>query len=220
MQGHGGPVVLQLLLQRCLELGARLAEPGEFTKRAFLNDKLDLAQAESVADLIDASTAQAARCAMRSLQGEFSQQINEMVQALTDMRIWVEATLDFPEEDIELLERGNINSKLEKLRQQLTRIIAASQQGRLLREGIQVVLAGHPNVGKSSVLNALAGAERAIVTEIAGTTRDAIRETIHVNGVLLHVIDTAGLREPHDPVEKLGSQKHGRQSQPLTWCCG
>ena len=207
LQGHGGPVVLQLLLQRCLELGARLAEPGEFTKRAFLNDKLDLAQAESVADLIDASTAQAARCALRSLQGEFSRQINEMVQALTDIRLWVEASLDFPEEDIELLERGNIDSKLEKLRQQLARIIAASQQGRLLREGLQVVLAGHPNVGKSSVLNALAGADRAIVTEIAGTTRDAIRETIHVNGVLLHVIDTAGLRDPHDPVEKIGIAK-------------
>ena len=207
LQGHGGPVVLQLLLQRCLELGARLAEPGEFTKRAFLNDKLDLAQAESVADLIDASTVQAARCAMRSLQGEFSQQINEMVQALTALRIWVEATLDFPEEDVELLERGNIRARLEALRLQLAKIIAASQQGRLLREGIQVVLAGQPNVGKSSVLNALAGAARAIVTEIAGTTRDAIRETIHVKGVLLHVIDTAGLREPRDPVERIGIAK-------------
>ena len=207
LQGHGGPVVLQMVLQRCLELGARIAEPGEFTKRAFLNDKLDLAQAESVADLIDASTAQAARCAVRSLQGEFSHQIGAMVDALTELRMLVEATLDFPEEDVEMLERGNARSKLERVRQQLAQIIAASRQGRLLREGIQVVLAGQPNVGKSSLLNALAGAERAIVTEIPGTTRDAIRETINLGGVPLHVIDTAGLREPLDPVEKIGIEK-------------
>jgi len=207
LQGHGGPIVLQLLLQRCLELGARVAEPGEFTKRAFLNDKLDLAQAESVADLIDASTVQAARCALRSLQGEFSHQIDAMVQALTDLRMLVEATLDFPEEDVELLERGNARSRLENVRKQLAQIVAASRQGRLLREGIQVVLTGQPNVGKSSLLNALAGAERAIVTEIPGTTRDAIRETVNLNGVLLHVIDTAGLREPRDPVEKIGIAK-------------
>jgi tRNA modification GTPase len=207
LQGHGGPVVLQLLLQRCLELGARIAEPGEFTKRAFLNDKLDLAQAESVADLIDASTVQAARCAVRSLQGEFSDQIGAMVDALTELRMLVEAILDFPEEDVEMLERGNARFKLERVRQQLAQIIAASRQGRLLREGIQVVLAGQPNVGKSSLLNALAGAERAIVTEIPGTTRDAIRETINLGGVLLHVIDTAGLREPRDPVEKIGIEK-------------
>jgi tRNA modification GTPase len=207
LQGHGGPVVLQLLLQRCLELGARVAAPGEFTKRAFLNDKLDLAQAESVADLIDASTAQAARCALRSLQGEFSHQIHAMVQALTDLRMLVEASLDFPEEDVELLESANVRSRLTNVRQQLTQIIAASRQGRLLREGIQVVLAGQPNVGKSSLLNALAGSERAIVTEIPGTTRDAIRETITLSGVPLHVIDTAGLREPRDPVEKIGIAK-------------
>ena len=207
LQGHGGPVVLQLLLQRCLELGARVAAPGEFTKRAFLNDKLDLAQAESVADLIDASTAQAARCALRSLQGEFSHQIHAMVQALTDLRVLVEASLDFPEEDVELLERANVRSRLANVRRQLTQIIAASRQGRLLREGIQVVLAGQPNVGKSSLLNALAGFERAIVTAIPGTTRDAIRETITLSGVPLHVIDTAGLREPRDPVEKIGIAK-------------
>ena len=207
LQGHGGPVVLQMLLQRCLELGARVAEPGEFTKRAFLNDKLDLAQAESVADLIDASTAQAARCAVRSLQGEFSDQIGAMVAALTDLRMLVEATLDFPEEDVEILERAKTRSRLDAVRRQLAQIIAASRQGRLLREGIQVVLAGQPNVGKSSLLNALAGVERAIVTEIPGTTRDAIRETINLNGVPLHVIDTAGLREPRDPVEKIGIGK-------------
>ena len=204
LHGHGGPVVLNLLLQRCLELGARLAEPGEFTKRAFLNDKLDLAQAESVADLIDAATAQAARCAVRSLQGDFSRQIEAMVQALTELRMWIEATLDFPEEDVELLERGNVRERLETIRRQLACIIAASRQGRLLRDGMQVVLAGAPNVGKSSLLNALAGSDRAIVTEIPGTTRDAIRETINLHGVPLHVIDTAGLREPRDPVERIG----------------
>ena len=204
LHGHGGPVVLNLLLQRCLELGARLAEPGEFTKRAFLNDKLDLAQAESVADLIDAATAQAARCAVRSLQGDFSRQIDAMVHALTELRMWIEATLDFPEEDVELLERGNVRERLETIRRQLAAIIAVSRQGRLLRDGIQVVLAGQPNVGKSSLLNALAGTDRAIVTEIPGTTRDAIRETINLRGVPVHVIDTAGLREPRDPVEKIG----------------
>ncbi|HYK15652.1 MAG TPA: tRNA uridine-5-carboxymethylaminomethyl(34) synthesis GTPase MnmE [Burkholderiales bacterium] len=207
LQGHGGPVVLNLLLQRCLELGARLAEPGEFTKRAFLNDKIDLAQAEGVADLIDAATAQAARCAMRSLQGDFSRHIEALVDALTELRIFVEATLDFPDEEVEFLESGKVRARLAAIRAQLAAIIAASQQGQLLRDGIHVVLTGQPNVGKSSLLNALAGTERAIVTEIPGTTRDLIRETINLHGVPLHVIDTAGLREPRDPVEKIGIER-------------
>ncbi|OGA41680.1 MAG: tRNA uridine-5-carboxymethylaminomethyl(34) synthesis GTPase MnmE [Betaproteobacteria bacterium RIFCSPLOWO2_12_FULL_62_13] len=204
LQGHGGPVVLQLLLRRCLELGARVAEPGEFTKRAFLNDKLDLAQAESVADLIDASTAEAARCAMRSLQGEFSQRVDAMVRVLTELRMLVEATLDFPDEEIEFLEHAKARDKLADLRRQLSGVLAASRQGSLLREGIHVVIAGEPNVGKSSLMNCLAGEELAIVTDIPGTTRDAIRQTINVRGVPLHMVDTAGLREPEDKVEKIG----------------
>lgn len=207
LQGHGGPVVLQLLLRRCLALGARVAEPGEFTKRAFLNDKLDLAQAESVADLIDASTAEAAHCALRSLQGEFSQRIAAMVRALIELRMLVEATLDFPEEEIEFLEQAKAQDKLADLRRQLVAVLAASRQGSLLREGIHVVIAGEPNVGKSSLMNCLAGEELAIVTDIPGTTRDAIRQTINVHGVPLHMVDTAGLREPKDKVEKIGISK-------------
>lgn len=207
LQGHGGPVVLQLLLRRCLDLGARIAEPGEFTKRAFLNDKLDLAQAESVADLIDASTAEAARCALRSLQGEFSQRIEAMVQGLIDLRMLVEATLDFPEEGVEFFHRSKALDTLEGLSQQLAAILTASRQGSLLREGIHVVIAGEPNVGKSSLMNCLAGEDLAIVTDIPGTTRDAIRQTINVHGVPLSMIDTAGLREPTDTVEKLGIAK-------------
>lgn len=207
LQAHGGPVVLQLLLKRCLDLGARIAMPGEFTRRAFLNDKLDLAQAESVADLINASTGEAARCAMRSLQGEFSLRIDRMVRALIELRMLVEATLDFPDEDVVFLRQANAQSKLDGVRAELTQVIAASRQGSLLREGIHVVIAGQPNVGKSSLLNSLAGDELAIVTDIPGTTRDAIRATISVHGVPLHVIDTAGLREPRDPVEKIGISK-------------
>jgi tRNA modification GTPase len=207
LQGHGGPVVLQLLLGRCLELGARIAEPGEFTKRAFLNDKLDLAQAESVADLIDAATAEAAHCALRSLQGEFSQRIDAMVRALIELRMLVEATLDFPEEEVEFLEQAKAHDKLADLREQLAAVFVASRQGSLLREGMRVVIAGEPNVGKSSLMNCLAGEELAIVTDIPGTTRDAIRQTINVHGIPLHMVDTAGLREPQDKVEKIGISK-------------
>ena len=204
LQGHGGPMVLQLLLKRCLELGARLAEPGEFTRRAYLNDKLDLAQAESVADLIDASTARAAHCALRSLQGAFSERIEALTRSLIELRTLAEATLDFPEEDIEFLGRADAEGRLAAVRAQLVKVEQASRQGSLLREGMHVVLAGRPNVGKSSLLNRLAGEELAIVTEIPGTTRDAIRQSINVNGVPAHIIDTAGLRDSTDPVEKLG----------------
>ena len=204
LQGHGGPVVLQLVLRRCLELGARLAEPGEFTRRAFLNDKLDLAQAEGIADLIDASTARAARCAMRSLQGAFSERIEVLVNRLTELRVLVEASLDFPEEDIEILEGAGAEQKLAALNAELSKIEAASQQGSLLREGMHIVLAGQPNVGKSSLLNRLAGEELAIVTDIPGTTRDAIRQSVDLDGVPAHIIDTAGLRESDDLVEGLG----------------
>ncbi len=204
LQGHGGPVVLQLVLRRCLELGARLAEPGEFTRRAFLNDKLDLAQAEGIADLIDASTARAARCAMCSLQGAFSERIEVLVNGLTELRVLVEASLDFPEEDIEILEGAGAEQKLAALNAELSKIEAASQQGSLLREGMHIVLAGQPNVGKSSLLNRLAGEELAIVTDIPGTTRDAIRQSVDLDGVPAHIIDTAGLRESDDLVEGLG----------------
>jgi tRNA modification GTPase len=204
LQGHGGPVVLQLLLRRCLELGARLAEPGEFTRRAYLNDKLDLAQAESIADLIDASTAQAARCAVRSLQGAFSERLNSLAQSVTELRMLVEATLDFPEEDIDALDRAEVERHLGALRKELAAIEDASRQGSLLREGMHIVLAGLPNVGKSSLLNQLAGQDLAIVTEMPGTTRDAIRQSIDLDGVPAHMIDTAGLRESADTVERLG----------------
>ena len=204
LHGHGGPLVLQLLLKRCLELGARLAQPGEFTRRAYLNDKLDLAQAESVADLIDAATEEAARSALRSLRGAFSQKINELVQATIDLRARVEAAIDFPEEEGEFLGAADGKDGLTALRARLQDVLSASQQGSLLREGIHVVLAGQPNVGKSSLLNRLAGEELAIVTEIPGTTRDAIRQSINLEGVAAHIIDTAGLRESSDPVEKLG----------------
>jgi tRNA modification GTPase len=204
LQGHGGPVVLREILKRCLELGARPARPGEFTERAFLNDKLDLAQAESVADLIDAATAEAAKSALRSLQGAFSNQVGDLTRAVIELRALVEATLDFPDEEIEFLKQADAEGKLAATRARLQEVLSTSKQGSLLREGIHVVLAGQPNVGKSSLLNRLAGEELAIVTEIPGTTRDAIRQSINLEGIPAHVIDTAGLRESDDPVEKIG----------------
>ncbi|MDR3429731.1 tRNA uridine-5-carboxymethylaminomethyl(34) synthesis GTPase MnmE [Silvimonas sp.] len=210
LQGHGGPVVLRMLLARCVELGARHAEPGEFTKRAFLNGKLDLAQAEAVADLIDAQSEAAARSALKSLDGAFSREINTLVEQLINLRMLVEATIDFPEEDIDFLEAANARGKLNDLQAQLARVLATASQGRLLREGMHVVLIGQPNVGKSSLMNALAGEEVAIVTEIAGTTRDTVRELIQLDGVPLHIIDTAGLRETTDTVEQIGIERTWR----------
>lgn len=211
LHGHGGPAVLQLVLRRCLDLGARAAQPGEFTRRAFLNDKLDLAQAESVADLIDASSEAAARGAMRSLAGEFSTRIGNLVSALIALRALVEATLDFPEEELDFLERGDAFKRLARLRVELGEVQHAAEQGRILREGARCVLIGQPNVGKSSLLNRLAGDEVAIVTEIPGTTRDPLRHELVIDGVPVHVIDTAGLRESREPVEKIGIERAWRE---------
>ena len=217
LQAHGGPVVMQLLLARCIEAaaevgqgaglrlpGLRLARPGEFTERAFLNDKLDLAQAEAVADLIDASTEAAARSAARSLDGAFSREIGLLAEKIVELRLLVEATLDFPEEEIEFLERAGARRGLAEAKTQIAAVLATARQGALLSEGMRVVLAGQPNVGKSSLLNALAGAELAIVTDIPGTTRDKVGETIQIEGVPVHVTDTAGLREAGDAVEAIG----------------
>ena len=223
LQAHGGPVVLQLLIARCIELaesvnphtgkvllqGLRLAQAGEFTRRAFLNDKIDLAQAEAIADLIDASTSAAARSASRSLAGVFSQEIHTLRDSLVHLRMLVEATLDFPEEEIDSLQKADAQGQLERLQKQLEKVLVRTQQGALLREGIKVVIAGQPNAGKSSLLNALAGAELAIVTPIAGTTRDVVQQTIQIEGVPIHIIDTAGLREGEgiDEVEQIGIQR-------------
>ena len=204
LQGHGGPQVLNLILQRCVALGARLAEPGEFTRRAYLNGKLDLAQAEAVADLIDAQSVAAARSAVRSLSGEFSQRITALVNELIRLRMLVEATLDFPDEEIDFLKQADAFGRLDRLDANLQAVRAAATQGALLREGLTVVLIGQPNVGKSSLLNRLAGYEVAIVTAMAGTTRDTVHEAIQIEGVPLHIIDTAGLRDTDDAVEQMG----------------
>ncbi|WP_324700508.1 tRNA uridine-5-carboxymethylaminomethyl(34) synthesis GTPase MnmE [Pantoea agglomerans] len=208
LQGHGGPVILDLLLKRIVALpGVRIAQPGEFSERAFLNDKLDLAQAEAIADLIDASSEQAARSAVNSLQGVFSTRINHLVEALTHLRIYVEAAIDFPDEEIDFLSDGRIEAQLNTVIGDLDAVRAEARQGSLLREGMKVVIAGRPNAGKSSLLNALAGRDAAIVTDIAGTTRDVLREHIHIDGMPLHIIDTAGLREASDEVERIGIER-------------
>jgi tRNA modification GTPase len=211
LHGHGGPVVMQMLLRRCLELGARVAEPGEFTRRAFLADKLDLAQAEAVADLIDAATESAARCAVRSLKGDFSEAIHALEAQLVELRMLVEATLDFPEEEIDPLDRASARERLARVAGGVERALSQARQGSLLRTGLQVVLAGQPNVGKSSLLNRLAGEERAIVTSVPGTTRDTVREAIQIGGVPLNIVDTAGLRDTADEVERLGIERTWRE---------
>jgi len=211
LQGHGGPVVMHALLSACVDAGARLAEPGEFTRRAFLEGRLDLAQAEAVADLIDAASRSAARSALRSLKGEFSAAVGALAEQLVELRALTEAMLDFPEEEVDALHRDDAARRLERARAALEAVIARSQQGSLLRSGIHVVLIGRPNVGKSSLLNRLAGEERAIVTPTAGTTRDALREAVEIDGVPLVVIDTAGLRESREEVERLGVERTHRE---------
>ena len=213
LQGHGGSVVLDMLLRRVLSLGARLANPGEFTERAFLNNKLDLAQAEAVADLIESSTEQSVRSAQKSMQGIFSTQINELVTELTELRIYVEAAIDFVDEEIDFLTDGVVENRIVRLLKSIRQIQKTAQQGRLLRDGMTVVLAGKPNAGKSSLLNALAGHEAAIVTDIAGTTRDVLRERIQLDGMPLHIIDTAGLRESDNSIEKEGIRRAHEEIQ-------
>ena len=213
LQAHGGTALMQILLARCIALGARQAEPGEFTRRAYLNDKIDLAQAEAVADVINAATTEAAKSAVLSLSGEFSKRINTLLSKLIDLRMFVEACLDFPEEEIDFITQGRVAEKLAAIIVELNFVFAKAKQGSLLREGINVVLVGQPNVGKSSLMNQLAGEEVAIVTPIAGTTRDTIKNAIQINGVPLHVIDTAGLRETDDEVEKFGIARTWRAAE-------
>ncbi len=207
LQGHGGPVVLDILLKELIKLGIRIARPGEFSERAFLNDKLDLAQAEAIADLIESTSEQAARSAIRSLQGEFSNKVHKIVERLIALRIYVEAAIDFPEEEIDFLSDGKVLADLDSVISSIIHLQNEAQQGAILREGMTVVIAGKPNAGKSSLLNALAGKDAAIVTEIAGTTRDVLREHIHIDGLPIHIIDTAGLREASDKVEKIGIER-------------
>jgi tRNA modification GTPase len=207
LHGHGGPVVIDLLVRRAVQLGARLAQPGEFTQRAFLNDKLDLAQAEAVADLIDSGSQAAAHAALRSLQGEFSAIVQGLTEAVIDLRVRVEAAIDFPEEEIDLLAEAELGARLEALLRYFDSVAQLTQQGRLLRDGMTVVIAGAPNAGKSSLMNRLAGYDAAIVTDVPGTTRDVLRERVHLDGMPLHLIDTAGLREVHDAVEAEGVRR-------------
>jgi tRNA modification GTPase len=213
LQGHGGPVIVEQLVERCLELGARRARPGEFTERAFLNDKIDLAQAEAVADLIDAGSREAARAAMRSLQGEFSSMVQGLTDALIDLRTYVEAAIDFPEEEVDFLGDMELRERLANVRGHFDAVASAAGQGRLLRDGMTVVLAGRPNSGKSSLLNRLAGYDAAIVTAVPGTTRDVLRERIDIDGLPLHVLDTAGLRDSEDVVEREGVRRAAAEMQ-------
>lgn len=213
LQGHGGPVILDLLLREITRLGVRLARPGEFSERAFLNDKLDLTQAEAIADLIDATSEQAARNALHSLQGAFSKRIHELVEALIHLRIYVEASIDFPEEEIDFLSDGKVAGDLDEIIRKLAQVFKEARQGALVRDGMRVVIAGRPNAGKSSLLNALSGRESAIVTSIEGTTRDVLREHIHIDGMPLHIIDTAGLRESPDEVEQIGIRRAWQEIQ-------